>query len=188
MYLKYLNALNDISSLSEKSKKQISDFLTLKKVARDNLLLKQGEVCKHIYFVNRGFLRIFYYKKGKEITEWFTPEKHFCFSIISYFQHVPSKLIIEALEDSEIICFSKDGLDKLIKTNLEVSNLFIKLLSGSLILSQIRMDSVQFETALQRYKRLIEFNPEILQKVPLQHIASYLGITSETLSRIRNQV
>ena len=95
--------------------------------------------------------------------------------------------IIEAIEDSEIIQLSKEGLDKLRKTNLEVANLMYEWISVSLVLSQKRMDSIQFETAKQRYDSLLKMQPEILNRVPLQHIASFLGITQETLSRIRSK-
>ena len=93
--------------------------------------------------------------------------------------------IIEAIEDCEIIQLSKEGQDLLRRTNLEISNLILGFYSRSLILSQKRMESLQFETASNRYQNLIENQPNILNKVPLQHIASFLGITQETLSRIR---
>jgi CRP-like cAMP-binding protein len=185
MHTEFLNILNDVSPLSDTSKLLLSEYIQVKKVRKKDFLLNYGETCKHIYFINEGFLRIFYYKNSKDITEWFAKEKHFCFSISSYFEEIPSKLIIEALEDSEILAISKVGFEKLRRTNLDVANLFIELISGSLIGSQIRMDSIQFETAEQRYTNLLKDQPEILKVVPLQYVATYLGITKETLSRIR---
>lgn len=184
----YLNILNSISPLGPESQKEISEHISVKKVAKGGLILKYGEICRHIYFVNRGFIRIFYYKNGKDITEWFADEKQFFFSITSYFEQTPSELIIEAIEDCEIIQLSKEGQDRLRRTNLEISNLIIGFYSRSLILSQKRMDSIQFETASKRYQNLLEQQPNILHKVPLQHVASFLGITQETLSRIRASI
>lgn len=161
------------------------EHITIKKVARGDFILRHGEICRHIYFVNKGFIRIFYYKNGKEITEWFADEKQFFFSIRSYFEAKPSNLIIEAIEDCEIIYLSKEGQDHLRKINLDIANLIIQFYAISLKLSQKRMDSIQFETAAQRYQNLLLVQPKILQKVPLQHVASFLGITQETLSRIR---
>ena len=109
-------------------------------------------------------------------------------SIESFFEGSPSQLIIEALEDSEIIQLSKEGLDALRKQNIEVANLMVEWISGSLVLSQKRMDSIQFETAKQRYENLTKQQPGLINKVPLQNIASFLGITQETLSRIRAKV
>jgi len=188
MFKEYLNILNQISSLSEHSQKQLLMYVTTKRIKKGDFLLKHGDVCKHIYFVKKGLLRIFYYKNGKEITEWFANEKHFCFSITSYFENTPSNLIIEALEDSVIICLSKNGQETLRKTNIEIANLLVTTLSRSLMLSQKRMESIQFETAQQRYQNLLKQQPTILQKVPLQYVASFLGITQETLSRIRAKV
>lgn len=188
MFTEYLNVLDNYSPLSSESKAALSEHITLKKVSKGDFILKYGDICKHIYFVNKGFIRIFYYKHDKNITEWFADEKQFFFSITSYFNNVPSKLVIEAIEDCEIILLSKEGQDKLRRTNLQISNLIIQFFTVSLILSQKRMESLQFETAAQRYQKLLLDQPNILQKVPLQYVASFLGITQETLSRIRAHI
>ena len=188
MFADYLNLLSEVSFLSDSSKKELCSHLKVKQVAKGDCLLKYGEICKDIYYVNKGFVRIFYYKNGKNITEWFASEGHFCFSIASFFEGTPTKLVIEAIDDSEIFLLSKAGLDKLKMTNIEIANLLIEFFSRSLILSQKRMESIQFETAKQRYHNLLKDQPSILNKVPLQYVASYLGITQETLSRIRSKV
>ncbi|SNR35088.1 Crp/Fnr family transcriptional regulator [Lutibacter flavus] len=188
MLTEYLNRLNELSPLSIESKNLLLEHIFVKKINAGDYILKQGDVCKHIYFVNKGFVRIFYYKNGKNITEWFSKEKSFFFSIASYFNETESNLVIETLEDSEIIFLSKAGLEKFRKTNLEIANLLIELFSGSLIFSQQRMESIQFETAKDRYQNLLNEQPGILNKVPLHHLATFLGITQETLSRIRAKV
>lgn len=188
MLNEYLNKLSSFSTLSLESKEELLPYISIKNLNKEELLLKHGHVCKHIYYVHKGFIRIFYYKEGKEVTEWLTGENHFFFSIESFFENTPSRLIIEALEDSEIIQLSKKGLDTLRKQNLEVANLMIEWISGSLVLSQKRMNSIQFETAKQRYDHVLKQQPEMLNKVPLQYIASFLGITQETLSRIRSKI
>ena len=188
MFTEYLNVLQNVSPLSIESRTALLKHISQKEISKGDYVLKHGEICKHIYYVNKGFVRIFYFKNGKNITEWFANEKQFFFSISSYFDEKSSNLVIEAMEDSEIILLSKAGLEKLRKTNIEVANLLIKFFSDSLILSQKRMESLQFETAKQRYTKLLEVQPEILNKVPLQFIATFLGITQETLSRIRSQI
>lgn len=188
MLTKYFERLNEFSSLSNESKSLLLEHITIKKVNAGDYILKHNEICKHIYYVNKGFVRIFYYKNGKNITEWFSKENSFFFSIDSYFNETGSNLVIETLEDSEIIFLSKAGLEKLRKTNLEIANLIIGFFSGSLIFSQKRMESIQFATAKDRYQNLLKEQPGIINKVPLQHIATFLGITQETLSRIRAKV
>ncbi len=185
MLNEYLNILNIVSPLSDENKSKLLEHITIKKVLKGDFLLKYGEICKHIYFINKGVIRIFYYKNGKDVTEWFADEKQFFLSITSYFENSPSNLIIEAIEDCEIILLSKEGQEKLRKSSLQISNLIVELLSISLISAQKRMESIQFETAKQRYSNLLQEQPKILNKVPLQYVASFLGITQETLSRIR---
>jgi len=184
----YLDILSNVSFLSEQTRNELIPHINTKTIHKGDFVLKYGEICKHIYYVNKGFVRIFYYKNDKDITEWFASETRFCFSITSFFQDIPSKLVIEAIEDSEIIFLSKLGLENLRKTNIEVANLLNEFFSRSLIISQQRMESIQFETAKQRYLKLLKEQPAILNKVPLQYIATYLGITQETLSRIRSKV
>lgn len=188
MFTDYLSILESLSRLSSKTKNQLQEYISIKNVPKGDFILRHGQICNHIYFLSKGFARIFYFKNEKEITEYFAGEKQFCFSITSFFQDTPSYLVIEAIEDCEVILLHKKGLEKLQKTNLEVAGLLISFLSRSLILSQKRMESIQFSTAKQRYQQLINEHPEVLNKIPLQHIASFLGITQETLSRIRAQI
>lgn len=185
MLHEYFNILDSYYPLSPETKADLAGHISTRIVRKGQLILEFGSVCNHIYFVNKGMIRIFYYKDGKEITEWLADEKQFFFSIISYFEDQPSRLIIEAIEDCEIILLSKEGLESLKKSNLEVANLIIRFYSTSLILSQKRMESLQFESASKRYQNLLREQPNLVGKVPLQHVASFLGITQETLSRIR---
>lgn len=187
MFTDYLDRLQRFSPLSQESKVQLTEHLSTKRLKKGELLLKQGAVCKHLYYIRKGIVRIFYYKNGRDITEWIASEAQFFFSIKSYFEQSPSRLMIEALEDSSIILLSREGTDALTKQNIEVANLLLQLFSGSLKLSQERMDSLQFETARTRYLNLLDQQPEILRKVPLHYVASFLGISQETLSRIRSK-
>ncbi|HNE28377.1 MAG TPA: Crp/Fnr family transcriptional regulator [Saprospiraceae bacterium] len=152
---------------------------------KGHLLLPEGKVCHHIYFVDRGLVRIFYHKGKNEITEWLTMDGRFFFSITSFFQRAPSRLIIQLLEPSVILTIHHDTLMQLCREHHEVERLFRLMLTNSLLLSQERVDSLQFETARQRYQKLLTAHPGIVQRVPLAYIASFLGITQETLSRIR---
>lgn len=152
---------------------------------KDHFLVRENAVCDHIFFVRKGILRIFYFKNGKEITEWIAMDGTFCLSIISFFERSPSRLQIQTLEASEIMGIHYDELTGMAAQYHEVETLFRKMMTSSLILSQYRMDSIQFETAQQRYDRLLESQPELIRRVPLTYLASFLGITPETLSRIR---
>ncbi|WP_224488258.1 Crp/Fnr family transcriptional regulator [Robertkochia flava] len=182
----FIGALNNIHTLSTESTEQLLSITDEVFLEKQELLLPFGKACRHIYFVNRGFVRIYYLKNGKEVTEWFADKGEFCFSIESYFTNQPSSLAIETIEESQIFKIPREDISRLIGSNLEIANLFIAMFSGSLVLSQQRMSSIQFETARERYEHLEKHHPNIILKAPLQHIASFLGITSETLSRIRS--
>lgn len=155
-------------------------------VPKDHFLVREQQVCDYIFFIIKGVARIYYHKNEKEITEWIAMDEQFFLSIISFFERKPSRLIIQTLEPSEVMGIHHNDLMKLAAQYHEIETLFRKMLAASLILSQYRMDSIQFETAQQRYENLLKNSPQVIQRVPLTYIASYLGITLETLSRIRS--
>ncbi len=184
----FINILKSIAPLSEESINKIVQISTIQTHKKNDYVLKQGAICNGFYFISKGLVRIFYYKNEKEISEWFAFENNLCFSILSYFNNVPSSLIIQCIEDSEVITISREGLNRLRTIDFEIANFAYTLISGSLIISQERMASIQFETALQRYENLLKVHPTLLRRVPLHYIASYLGVSAETLSRIRTQI
>ena len=179
----------EISKLSVLSPEVMQVFLNAWQrwqVPKDHFLVREHEVCDYIFFIKKGVARIYYYKNEKEITEWIALDEQFFLSIISFFERKPSRLIIQVLEPSEVSGIHYNDLTGLARQYHEVETLFRKMMTGSLILSQYRMDSIQFETAQQRYEGLLKNSPHILRRVPLSYIASFLGITLETLSRIRS--
>ena len=155
-------------------------------VPKDHFLLKENTISDYIYFIEKGVARIYYYKNGKEITEWIAMDGQFFLSITSFFRRTPSHLIIQTLEPGEVFGIHHDDFMSLADKYHDVERLLRKMVTLSLIFSQERMDSIQFESAQQRYERLLNSSPKIIQRVALTHIASFLGITLETLSRIRS--
>jgi len=184
----FLKKVKHISDISEESANELLKLCRSGNFRKNEFILKKEELSHHIYFVSSGLLRIYYFKEEKEISEWFAFENNFCLSIVSYFKKTPSKLIIQCLEDSEVIFIPREEFDNLRNKNFEIAEFGYRLLSGSLIASQERMAGIQFETAVTRYEKLINQHKNFLQRVPLQYIASYLGVSAETLSRIRSQL
>jgi CRP-like cAMP-binding protein len=178
-------AITDMSPLSGESMKVFRAAWHHWTVPKDFFLLKENTVSDYLYFIEKGVARIFYHKNGKEITEWIALEEQFFFSITSFFKRRPSHLQIHTLEPSVVYGIHHDDFMDLADRYHDVERLLRKMVTGSLILSQIRMDSIQFEIAQQRYERLMQSSPKIIQRVPLTYIASFLGVTLETLSRIR---
>ncbi len=179
-------ALQHIHPLSDAGMERLLVAWQYWSVPKDHVLLREHQVSDYIYFIHKGSARIFYFKSGKEVTEWIAMDRQFFMSITSFFERSPSRLIVQTLEPAEISGIHHNELMKLAAEHHELETLLRKMLTLSLILSQRRMDSIQFETSQQRYEKLIKDFPEIIKRVPLTYIASFLGITLETLSRIRS--
>lgn len=152
-------------------------------------LVEQNEVCPFIFIVQEGLLRMYYYdEKGNDITHWFAPEQNIMTSPKSYFDGEPSLYSIEALEHSIVRVLTLKDLDRLCEEHHEIEH-FGRMLTLRMFmeLNQKLMD-LQFKSAKARYKALLETHPDIFQRVKLGHIASYLGITQVSLSRIRSEI
>lgn len=180
-------AIEVFSKLSDESREVFFNAWNHWIVPKDHLLLKENTISDYLYFIEKGAARIYYYKNGKEITEWIAMDEQFFLSITSFFQRTPSHLVIQTLEPSVVYGIHHDDFMMLADKYHDVERLLRKMVTGSLILSQVRMDSIQFESAQQRYEKLLQTTPQIIQRVPLTIIASFLGVTLETLSRIRSQ-
>jgi CRP-like cAMP-binding protein len=152
---------------------------------KDFHFLREGQIADYIWFIESGSIRIYYKKEDREVTEWLALEGQFFLSITSFFSRTPSRLMIHTMEPSVIWGIHHNDFMRMADEYHEIEKLLRKMVTGSLILSQQRMESIQFETAHQRYQKLLNASPGIVQRVPMQYIASFLGITKETLSRIR---
>jgi CRP-like cAMP-binding protein len=182
-YIQQISPINDSGLLTI-----FADSWKIQEADKDNRLLSIGEVSNYIYFAATGIARIYYNKHGKEITEWIAISPGFFLSITSFFHRTPSRLGIHVLAPSKVYGIHHDTLMELAARHHAIETWFRHAMSGALILSQERMDSILFETAQQRYERLLQEQPELIQRVPLSYIASFLGITQETLSRMRAAV
>lgn len=148
-------------------------------------LISIGEIAHDTYWVETGLLRQFYYKEDREVTEHFASEEQGMMCIQSLFQQVPSHLTIEALEKSVVYRMSYPKLVELSEKHVVFGTLLRKLFEFVLVMSQEKADSWRFETAKERYDRFMVAFPEAAKRASINHIASYLLMTPETLSRIR---
>ena len=140
---------------------------------------------RYIYFIDKGLIRQFYIKHGKEVTEHLGDDHSVFMCIESLFKEIPTQLQVEALEPCIIYALPKDKLERVALHNVNIQILYRKILEESLILSQVHADLVRFETAQDRYRRMCKLYPQVVLRAPLLFIASYLQMTPETLSRVR---
>lgn len=174
--------------MSKEGREQLAGVLIRKESNKGEIVLNEGQISHNLIFVGKGMLRQFYYKNGKDVTEHFSYEGCIVMCIESLLKQEPTRLIVEALEQSVIFLFPYNALQELVETSPEINRFYRKVLEYSLIVSQIKADSWRFETARERYNLLLEHHPEIIKRAPLSHIASYLLMTPETLSRVRSGV
>lgn len=164
----------------------LSQILVPMKFQKGDVVLSEGEVCRAMYFVDRGMVRQFYYKNGKDVTEHFSFEGRIVFCIESFLKQEPSRLMVEALENSLLYAIPYEAWHMSMLQNQEMEMLYRKILEHALISSQEHADSQRFENATERYTRLMATKPEIVLRAPMVHIASFLQMTPETLSRVRS--
>ena len=163
----------------------LQSVLVPMKFAKGEMILKEGEVCKNIYYVEKGLVRQFYFKNGKEVTEHMAVEGNIIMCIESLFREEPTRLQVEALEPTIIYALPKARLEEVALHNVNIQILYSKILEESLILSQVHADLVRFESAQDRYRKMCKLQQQVTLRAPLVYIASYLQMTPETLSRVR---
>jgi len=177
--------LNSIYPLPPASCDSIA-LITEKVSRKKGELLFSTERTEHfIYFISRGIVRAFINQDEREFTFWFGLERDVVISMKSYIYDQPGYEYIELLEDSELYRIDARALQQLYLADSHIANWGRKLAEQELVRTEERLIARQFKTALERYKELLTDKPELLQRVPLGYIASYLGITQVSLSRIR---
>lgn len=182
----FLQTLTPISDKEFEESKSNFYEVNLKK---GDLLLQKGKVCKQMSFVNRGSLRTFYFNnKAEEITHCFRTEMTFVSSYRSFILQEPSFLSIIALEETELIVIDYDKLQKLYDTSMTWQNIGRLLAERSYVFMEEYASVLNNESAKEKYLRLLNEQGEILQKANIEHIATYLGVTRRTLSRIRQEI
>jgi CRP-like cAMP-binding protein len=177
---KYGNISPEVEQAIEKrvnsqSKKKYSHFL------------KQGQTISSLFIIEKGLARAYFSNKGKEVNSWFVVEGVIAGSILPLYAQKPSFEAIEFLEDSEIHSISADALEELYRDFPELNLIGRKVAEELCAILEERITSLHVESAEERYHALMATYPNLQQRINLGHIASYLGITQETLSRIRKR-
>ena len=168
----------------------LESVLVPRKYAKGQIILAEGEICREILYIDTGLVRQFYEKrdvnKTRVVTEHLGVDGTIVMCIESLFREEPTKLQIEALENSICYALPKQRLEEVALHNVNIQILYRKILEESLILSQVHADLVRFESAQNRYKRMCKLMPKVVLRAPLNYIANYLQMTPETLSRVRS--
>lgn len=185
MHQNLFHLFNSIIPISKPLEERLSETLKTKIFNKSQLVLKEGQVCDNIYFIAQGYLRSYYLKDGKEITAWFMKENDVIVSVNSFFKREPSYEYIQAIEDSVLHYIHYDELQRIYRDFIEFNIIGRVLAEMYYTLSEERLYGMRSQTAEERFTFLLDKHPEIIMRTPRSYIASYLGISFETLSRIR---
>ena len=167
---------------------QLTAIITPVKLTRGQLAVQYGDICRNIYYVQRGLVRQVYVKNGKECTEHISYEGGIVMCIESLFNETPSTLAVEALEPTTLYAIPYKEYMELAQVTFNFCSILLAILKESLIVSQHKADTLRFESARDRYTRTLIDHPDIIRRAPLHIVASYLQMTPETLSRVRTIV
>jgi CRP-like cAMP-binding protein len=177
------------TAINEDSFNRLIQYFTPATYKKNEHILRPGEICKSNYFVNAGCLRFYTTNtEGYELTRYFAFEGKFGTALTSFIEQKPSFEYIQCLEPSELLVISRQDFFHLVDTVPQVNYLYRNILEMAYVTTQRRIYGMQGETALERLKWLLNYQPDIFQRVSSKVIATYLGVTAYTLSRLKAEL
>jgi len=174
--------------LGEEERIAFEECMQIRAFKKKEHFLVAGEVCKQIGFVVTGFMRLYYLADGADVTKSFNFENTFCGSYASFITGQHARFNVVAMEPSVLLTFNQKDLFALYDRYPNIQKLGRMSIESRFIKIEQREASLLLDTPEQRYLDVLKNEPHLLQRVPLKFLASYLGVTAETLSRIRSRL
>jgi CRP-like cAMP-binding protein len=174
-------------TLSDVELETIAHKFKSKIVKKKNFLLRQGETCKDLVIVQKGCLRLYYLKDDIEVSVWFAFQHSSAIEIYSFISENPSDYFLQAIEDSEVLYLSKIELKKLYQYQPKMQEMMRKFWEDVILNLINRFTALQKDSAEKRYLDLLQ-KPDFLETIPQKYLASFIGVTPTSLSRIRKQI
>jgi len=181
-----IDYLEKFAKISDITKAKLLEVCSIKSFSKSNILINKGEISGDIYFIINGAIRGYYYQGCKEITHTLAFENEFIAPFYSFYNNVSSGIIYQAIENSEVIIADIKTLEKDFLNDIEICYIAYKLVAERAIIFEERLLDIQYHSAKERFDKLINKYPTIFNRVPLSHIASYLGISRKTLFQVLN--
>lgn len=179
--------ISKYADLSETELEDISNQYKSKVIKKNSYLLRQGETCKDLVFVKKGCLRLYYLKEGVEISVWFAFQHSSAIEIYSFISENPSDYFLQAIEDSEVLYLPKTELNQLYKNQPKMQKMMRNFWEDVILNLINRFTALQKDSAEKRYLDLLN-KPDYLETIPQKYLASFIGVTPTSLSRIRKQI
>ena len=191
----------EASNMSTELKKFFNDYIPLpeaelgdivskfkkKKIKKNEFVLMQGEICKDLIFVQSGCLRLYYLLDDVEVSVWFAMKHSSAIEIYSFISEIPTNYFLQSIEDTEILYLPKTELNMLYETHPKMQEMMRKFWEDVILHLLVRFTALQRDTAEQRYLDLMN-KPELLQTIPQKFLASFIGVTPTSLSRIKKNI
>jgi CRP-like cAMP-binding protein len=187
MHINLKEFLAKYVSLSDTELDDIVSKFKSKTVKKNSYLLRQGNTCKDIVFVQKGCLRLYYLKEDIEVSVWFAFPQSSAIEIYSFISENPSGYFLQAIEDSEVLCLSKTALYKLYQLQPKMQEMMRNFWEDVILNLINRFTALQKDSAEKRYTDLLN-KPAYLETIPQKYLASFIGVTPTSLSRIRKQL
>lgn len=179
--------IRNYAALTEAELEEIAGKFKPKSVKKNSYLLRQGEICRDLVFVQKGCLRLYYLKDDIEVSVWFAFEQSSAIEIYSFISGNPSNYFLQAIEDSEVLYLPKTELNKLYQHQPKMQEMMRNFWEDVILHLINRFTALQTDSAEKRYLDLLN-KPAYLATIPQKYLASFIGVTPTSLSRIRKQV
>ncbi len=183
----FISYIKKYVSISAEAEKNILDLLLHEEVPKGHVILEEGKTCRRLYFIAKGTIRTYFYQKGKDITYWIYPDATMMTSWNSYLLLKPSSEYIETTEDSVLYSLTYDQWQTLYQNHPSLERFGRLIMEESVALLDDFYKGYYFMSAKEKFELLTAVFPDVTQRANLGHIASMLGISQETLSRIRGK-
>lgn len=184
-----INYLLQFGNLNKQQIALIKSKFELKKIQKGSIYHEAGKIPKEVIFIVNGIMRIYYYNnKGEEVTKYFVDENQLVTDILNYNAGTPSAEYMETITDCDYLAISKSAMDELSKTIIGWDAILAKVVALGMAQKVTKISTMMAEDATERYTKFLERFPSLANRIPLSYLASYLGITQSSLSRIRKNI
>ena len=184
----YRKKMESFAPISDTDFVQLADTLHEKHFSKGEVLLKEGQVCKQYYFILKGCIRSFGLENGREVNVQFYLDNELACNFISFRSEEPSQFYLIAMEDTDVLYSAKKDAVPVFQSGISFHMLLFRFFQDQYFKEQEHSNSFKLLSPEERYHFLLENNSQYLQRIPLIHLASYLGISRETLTRIRKKI
>lgn len=180
-----IDSIQKIYPMPQSSIEQLANCFKVEKHPKKHMLIEGGKINRNVYFIEEGFCRSYCIINGEEVTTWFSKEGDITFALNDLYHNTAGFEYVELLEDTTFYAISIDDLNRLYRENIDIANWSRVIHQEALLNLQLtRIDRLTL-SASQRYEKLLKELPYLIHRVNLGHLASYLGMTQQNLSKIR---